>query len=116
MITRRTLILSTGFVLWAGAAFSQFTGPSVQGDRSTVSSAQDARIGSYLTLEGNIVSHLREDYYLFRDATGEMRVEIAPGRFAGQQVGSADTVRIMGEVDRSLAGRYIWVKSLNLVN
>ena len=52
---------------------------------------------------------------MFRDSTGEMRVEIPPGAFGGQQIGPEDTVRIMGELDRSIAGRYIWVKSLQVV-
>jgi uncharacterized protein (TIGR00156 family) len=49
--------------------------------------------------------HLREDYYLFRDQTGEIRVEISPGRFGGQQVGPEHAIRIMGELDQSRAGR-----------
>lgn len=99
----------------ATPALAQFTGPSVTGGEATVAAAQDARLGSYHRLKGNIVSHLRESSYMFRDSTGEIRVEIAPGRFAGQQIGPDDTVRIMGEVDRGIAGRYIWVKSLQLV-
>ena len=69
-----------------------------------------------MTLQGNLFSHLREDYYLFRDKTGEIRVEISPRRFGGQQAGPENSIRIMGEVDQSRAGRYIWVKSLSLVN
>lgn len=117
MIKRSALIAAVaGCLLAAGTATAQFTGPSVQGNSTTVATALDARIGTYLTLEGNLVSHLREDYYMFRDASGEMRVEISQRRFGGQQVGPNDTIRIMGEVDRSRAGRYIWVKSLTLAN
>lgn len=116
MTRRQILITAIGVAFLAAPAIAQFTGPSVQGSQATVSSAQSASIGSYVTLEGNIVSHLREDYYLFRDSTGEMRVEISSGRFGGQQIGASNTVRIMGEVDQSRAGRYIWVKSLALVS
>jgi uncharacterized protein (TIGR00156 family) len=114
----RSITLSLGLTVLAVATptLAQFTGPSVQGGAATVAEARDARLGSYHTLEGNIVSHLRDDYYMFRDSSGEMRVEIAPGRFGGQQIGPEDTVRIMGEVDRGIAGRYFWVKSLQLVN
>ncbi|NBC14084.1 MAG: NirD/YgiW/YdeI family stress tolerance protein [Gammaproteobacteria bacterium] len=100
----------------ATPALAQFSGPSIQGGEATVAAALDAQLGSYHTLEGSIVSHLRDDYYLFRDSTGEIRVEIAPGRFEGRQIGPEDTVRIMGEVDRGIAGRYVWVKSLKVAD
>ncbi|MEM8836676.1 MAG: NirD/YgiW/YdeI family stress tolerance protein [Pseudomonadota bacterium] len=116
MITRRILFSFVGLLLLGGTVSAQYTGPSVQGDQSTISAAENARPGTYLTLQGTIVSHLREDYYLFRDATGEMRVEISPGRFGGRQIGPHDTVRILGELDQNRAGRYIWVKSLTLAN
>jgi uncharacterized protein (TIGR00156 family) len=100
----------------ATPALAQFSGPSVQGGQATVAAAMDAPPGSYHTLEGSIVSHLREDYYMFRDSTGELRVEISPGRFGGRQIGPEDTVRIMGELDRGTAGQYLWVKSLELAD
>lgn len=111
-----TFFLALAVSAVASPALAQFTGPSVQGGDTTVAQAQEARLGSYHTLEGNIVSHLRDDYYMFRDSSGEMRVEIAPGRFGGQQIGPEDTVRIMGEVDQGITGRYIWVKSLQVAN
>jgi uncharacterized protein (TIGR00156 family) len=66
-------------------------------------------------MEGNIVAHLRGDYYQFSDGSGEIRVEIPSGTFGGQQVGPQTRVRIMGEVDQGGAGRYVWVKSLSLI-
>ena len=76
MITRRTFLVFMAPILVATAASAQFTGPSVQGGQATVAAAQNARAGSYHTLEGSIVSHLREDYFMFSDSTGEMRVQI----------------------------------------
>lgn len=113
MFSRRNLLTSVCAALFAVPTYAQFTGPSVQGDQSTVSAAQSIRLGSYVTLRGNIVSHLREDYYLFRDQTGEIRVEIPLRRFGGRKVGPTDKVQIMGEVDKGRAGRYVWVKSLS---
>ncbi|HMQ93901.1 MAG TPA: NirD/YgiW/YdeI family stress tolerance protein [Amaricoccus sp.] len=110
----RRKILAAILVAAAAPAAAQFTGPSVQGTPSTVAEVQNARVGSYVTLEGNVVAHLREDYYRFADATGEIRVEIPARTFAGQQVEPATRVRIMGEIDRGFGGRYIWVKSLTL--
>lgn len=116
-MTKHLLILLFVFGLITGSDVSaQFAGPSVQGQQSSVSEALSGRLGTYVTLEGTIVSHLREDYYLFRDGTGEIRVEIPLGRFGGSEVGPNDTVRVMGEVDENRAGRYLWVKSLTLAN
>lgn len=97
--------------------FAQFSGPSVEGRSVSVADAAALRAGTYVTVTGSIVGHLREDYFSFRDATGEMRVEIADNVWQGRQVGPADTVRLLGEVDRTAAGvPYLWVKSLTLVN
>jgi uncharacterized protein (TIGR00156 family) len=112
MLDRRALLLATLFAAVTGPAGAQFTGPSVQGAPTTVAAVQNARVGSYVTLEGNVVAHLREDYYQFADATGKIRVEIPTRTFGGQQVGPETRVRIMGEVDRGFGGRYVWVKSL----
>ncbi len=111
--TAVTLALTVGL---AAAAQAQFTGPSREGDRMTVATIQDVSFGTYVTVEGNIVAHLRSDYFTFRDASGEIMVEIPSERFGGQQVGPETRVRLMGEVDRRAAGqRYIWVKSLTLM-
>ncbi|WP_216665223.1 NirD/YgiW/YdeI family stress tolerance protein [Pseudoruegeria sp. HB172150] len=99
-----------------GLAKAQFTGPTATGAQMTVQAAQSARISSYVTLEGNIVSHLRSDYYLFRDASGEIQVEIPQRTFGGQEVSPDTPIRIVGEVDRRIGGqRYIWVKSLQVL-
>jgi len=94
---------------------AQFSGPGVAGRVSTVQEASDARLGSYLTLTGNIVNHLRGDYYTFRDNSGEIRVEISSSVWRGRQVGPNDKVRLLGEVDGGAAGRYVWVKTLEVL-
>jgi uncharacterized protein (TIGR00156 family) len=96
-------------------ALAQFTGPGAQGTTGTVADAQDARPGSYITLEGSIVAHLREDYYRFADDTGEIRVEIPAETFAGRQVGPETRLRLRGEVDMGVRGRYVWVESLTIL-
>ncbi len=101
--------------LFATQAMAQFTGPSASGRPATVAAAQEVRVGTYVTLTGNIVNHQRSDYFTFRDDTGEIRVEIASNVWQGRQVGPNDKVRIMGEVDRGPGGRYIWVKTLDVL-
>jgi uncharacterized protein (TIGR00156 family) len=97
-------------------AVAQFTGPSATGLKSTVEQALNARVGTYVTITGNIVNHLREDYYTFRDNTGDIRVEIQSQVWRNRDVGPDTTVRILAEVDRTWTGtRYLWVKTLEIV-
>ncbi len=103
-------------VLSLSPAMAQFTGPSPASTTATVAQAMKTRVNTYVTLTGNVVSHLRGDYYLFRDASGEVRVEIEPEVWRNRQVGPEHNVRIVAEVDRSAAGVYLWVKTLDLVN
>ncbi len=111
----RALILAAS--LAAAPAAAQFTGPSAQGAASTVEAALVAPPGSYVAVTGRIVSHLREDYYLFRDATGEMRVEIEERVWAGRPVSAETDVRLRAEVDRNVAGTvYLWVGSLDILD
>ena len=57
-------------------ALAQFSGPSARSDFNRRRHSADVRLGSYVVLTGNVVSHLRGDYFTFRDTTGEIRVEI----------------------------------------
>ncbi|PVZ87858.1 hypothetical protein C9426_09635 [Serratia sp. S1B] len=81
---------------------------------TTVSQVSNARIGSYITLEGNIVERQRENYFLFRDNTGSIRVEIEDRSWRNRTIDPKARVRIFGEVDRSVSGRdrYISVESI----
>ena len=103
-------------VVAASPSQAQFTGPSARGQKTTVAAAAAARAGTYVTVSGTIASHLREDYYMFRDDSGEIRVEIAQRVFAGRRIGPDTRIRLVGEVDRNAAGvTYLWVKSLDLL-
>lgn len=108
-------ILTVVMLALAVPAGAQFVGPSVQGQASTVAQAKEARLGSYVVVTGNIVGHQRGDYFTFRDDTGDIRVEIAGNAWRGREVTPATTVRLLAEVDRGWAGRYLWVKSLEIV-
>jgi uncharacterized protein (TIGR00156 family) len=58
-----------------------------------------------------VISQFLGDYNTFRDATGEFRVEIEPRIWQGREATPETMVRIVAEVDRGMAGRYLWVKS-----
>ena len=104
----RKLTLVAALLVGSSVAFAQFTGetsaggfkgPSAVGDITTVKDALTARDDTKVTLEGSIVKHLGGEKYLFKDATGEMTIEIDHDDWNGLQVGPDDTVIIYGEVD-----------------
>ena len=101
--------------LLATTATAQFTGPAAKGRTSTVAEVGAGRLGSYITVTGHIVGHQRGDYFTFRDKTGEIRVEIEDSVWQNRQIGPETRVRLLAEVDRGFAGRYLWVKSLEVV-
>jgi uncharacterized protein (TIGR00156 family) len=115
--TMRAAILAIALALLTAAPVqAQFVGPSARGAQMTVAAAAAARVDTYVSVEGTIASHLRGDYYVFRDDTDEIRVEIAPGVFAGRLVGQDTRVRLLGEVDRNAAGvTYLWVKAFDIL-
>ena len=107
--------LSLSVVSVAIPAFAQFTGPSATVQASTVAAVGSARIGSDVTLTGNVVGHIRDEYFTFRDETGEIRVEIENRTWQGRKVGPSDKVRITGEIERGFGGRYIDVRTLEVL-
>ena len=113
---RRSLLLALIVPLAvASPAMANFTGPVSVGVASTAAGIETGRLGSYVTLEGHVVSRQREDYFVFRDASGEVRVEIGPEVWRGQTVGPQDTVRLVGEIDSGSGGRYLSVDLLEVL-
>jgi uncharacterized protein (TIGR00156 family) len=115
MMNRKQFVLGLGS-LFALTAQAQFTGPGVAAPTTTVAQLRQARVGSYATVTGNIVAHQRQNYYTFRDGSGEIRVEIDPALWQNRKLGPDVKVRLVGEVDQSPAGRYLWVKSLEVAS
>jgi uncharacterized protein (TIGR00156 family) len=112
-MNRKLFLLALGSGLAAPAA-AQFTGPTatVPAPMVTVAELAGTPLGSYVTVAGTIVARERGNYYLFRDDTGEIRVEIEDAVFDRRPVGPDTPVRLSGEIDAATAGRYLWVRSL----
>lgn len=96
-----------------------FKGPGSQAPAMTVSQARALPDDARVVLTGNIVQQLPGDHdkYMFRDATGEIVVDIDTKDFRGQTVTPANTVRITGEVDKEFGrGAEIDCKYLEVLN
>ncbi|PJG58362.1 YgiW/YdeI family stress tolerance OB fold protein [Aeromonas cavernicola] len=95
-------------------AIAAYTGTQ---DQNSVSVAQlkDLADDSWATLEGKLVKHLGGENYLFRDASGEVEVEVDQKVWRGIEVGPDDLIRIRGEVDHSWNKTEVEVDSLEKV-
>lgn len=96
-----------------------YTGPTEGANKVTVKEALDKRDDTVVQLTGNIVSKIagKDDKYMFRDATGEIKVDIDRKVFHGLNVSDKDTVCITGKVDKDLGeATEIDVKQLEIVN
>jgi len=103
-------------LLLSFGAAAQFSGPSAKGEAQTVAQAREESVGTYVSITGRVINRVREDYYTFADASGEIRVEIEPEAWRGREIGPDDQIRINAEVDRNIAGtKYLWVESFQVV-
>ncbi len=86
------------------ASYGGFQGPTGGTENDTVAKALKAWDESPVMLTGNIVERLAgsDDKYMFRDATGQIIVDIDHELFWGKTVTPANTVRIAGEVDKEM--------------
>lgn len=97
---------SPAFAAYDGpsSGYGGFQGPTSSVGVTTVAKALKAWDESPVVLTGNIVERLAgsDDKYMFRDATGQVIVDIDHELFWGKTVTPANTVRIAGEVDKEM--------------
>ncbi|WP_215406564.1 NirD/YgiW/YdeI family stress tolerance protein [Vibrio gigantis] len=92
------LLFTMTLALMSSSVMAAFNGPSAPAV-SNVEQAKSAADDSFVVLTGHIVQSLGGDLYLFKDASGEIEVEIDHENWMGQEVSPQDTVTIRGEVD-----------------
>lgn len=79
---------------------------------TTAAKAKDLKDDSWVKLRGNITERLSDDRYVFRDASGTVKVEIDQKRWNGQNVTPQDQVEIQGKVDKDWNEFEIEVKQI----
>jgi uncharacterized protein (TIGR00156 family) len=106
MTHRRIVVTATGLALFATAALAQYTGPGKTEPQAlpvlrTVAEVLAKPVDDQeVRIEGALVRKTGRDTYQFRDATGEIQVEIDGDDFpAGQPVGPETRVTVLGEVE-----------------
>ncbi|MGQ0287426.1 NirD/YgiW/YdeI family stress tolerance protein [Pasteurellaceae bacterium 22721_9_1] len=68
---------------------------------STVAQAKTLDDDQLVVLQGKIVKQIGKEDFLFRDASGEIAVEIDKELWKGEQITPNDEVKFYGEVDKS---------------
>ena len=87
-----------------GQSMGGFQGPTGGVQADTVKKAQSSWDDAPVVLVGNIVERLAgsDDKYLFKDATGQIIVDIDHEIFAGRTVTPQTKVRLSGKVDKDM--------------
>ena len=88
----------------SGLGMGGFQGPTGGAQADTVEKARNSRDDAPVALIGNIVERLAgsDDKYLFKDATGQIIVDIDHEIFAGRTVTPQTRVRLSGKVDKDM--------------
>jgi len=79
---------------------ADFQGPSTTKDVTTVAEAKKALDDTKVVLTGNIIKKIKDEYYTFKDKTGEIIVEIDDDNIRGITITPETDVTIYGEVDK----------------
>lgn len=101
MNRRLTLaLIATTLSLLSAGAFAQYTGSGATHAVTTVAEARAQRDDQPVVLRGTLVARIGHERYRFKDATGEIDVEIDDKDLPSHQAVSATTVvELHGEVD-----------------
>ncbi len=125
---KKFLMLLLAMTFLSGSAFADFNGPvgapagggfqgaSVNYSVSPIKDVMNMYDDQIAVVKGNITRRLSDDKYLFKDATGEMVVEIDYKYWAGLQVTEKDVLELTGKVDRDYSGVSLDVFALKKAN
>lgn len=103
-----------------GTLQAQYTGPGSTAQVKTVKEVSDNalkldRKDTMVKLQGFIIEQLGDDNYMFKDATGKIRVEIDKKRLPAATFNENTEMVIIGEVDYDLLeGTEIEVKNVEI--
>lgn len=87
-------------------AMAAFQGPGTTTPEITVAQIKNVHDDAIVTLTGNVIKKIdgTKDKYIFKDNTGEIRIEIDHKYLPAQDFGPQNVVRITGEVDKDWTG------------
>lgn len=80
-------------------AIAGFKGPGSEDPIVNVESALTMSDDRAVTLQGKLIRKLEEEHFTFRDASGDIEVEIDDDLLRDQIITPEDEIRISGEID-----------------
>ena len=108
-----SLLLAAAMASPASAAFDgPGAAPVVKNSASVASAPKD----SPAQLGGNIVRQVKDELYIFKDASGEVLVEIDDDLMANRNITPDNKVRLRGDVDREDGKPTVEVDMLEILN
>ena len=78
----------------------------------TVKQAEEMKDDSWITVRGYLDKQIGDEDYLFRDGSGNMKVEIDQKRWHGQTITPKDQVELTGELDKDFNSIELDVKQV----
>lgn len=100
------MLLAQSAVSFAGFSDSNknmggFSGGQKPPKPTTVAEALKAWDDTPVTLTGHITRQVERDEFYFKDATGEIRIEVEDYAWNGQNITPKDEITIQGKVDKN---------------
>ncbi|AWH19008.1 stress-induced protein YgiW [Stenotrophomonas sp. ZAC14D2_NAIMI4_7] len=93
-------LIAAPLVAAIAPAQAQYTGPGATSAVTTVAEARSQRDDQPVVLQGKLIAKVGHERYRFKDASGEIEVEIDDDDLPNHQAIGADTlVELHGEVD-----------------
>ena len=100
------LAIATAFsaALFTGHAAAQTFGPPASRMAAKTVTVQQAKAladDTEVVVEGRITSRIRDEHYRFEDSSGWIEVEIDDDDWNGVETTASQTLRLIGEVEKS---------------
>ncbi len=120
-MNKRTKIISALILMLVlmlpASSFAGFVGPGAISKVITdiKSISREGRDDTAVILEGHVIRQISEEYYIFKDDTGEIEVEIDYGRFRGQTITPQTKIRVSGTVDKGLLKTTVDIYYLEII-
>lgn len=100
---KKLLSLATLLAI-SSSAVAGFNG-GTDAPKSTVAQAlKSKQDDAPIQLTGKIVRQIDNDEFMFRDATGEIKIEVEDNAWQGANVTQNDTITIFGKIDYERVG------------
>lgn len=114
----RSLFTALIFMFMVAPAYAEFKGPGADTAITEASQVAKASDDAPCLLTGNIIEKVAksDDKYIFRDKSGEIKVEIDHKVFAGRTITPDTEVILKGKVDtKTMKPNEVDVKILEIV-